>query len=86
MAGFHALGLRTHALANELTGGRIVLAQEGGYSLSYAAYCLHANLEGVLGRPNSLDDPIAYLPEYTGDLDLALARIVTTRQQLGQLD
>ena len=81
MAGFYALGLRARTLADNLTGGRIVLTQEGGYSLSYAAYCLHASLEGVLGRDNSLDDPIAYLPEHTGGLDLALARIVATRQQ-----
>jgi hypothetical protein len=38
-------------------------------------------LEGVLGRHNSLDDPIAYLPEHTDGLDPALARIVASRQQ-----
>jgi acetoin utilization deacetylase AcuC-like enzyme len=43
--------------------GRLLLVQEGGYALSYAAYCLHATLEGVLGVGPLLDDPIAYIPE-----------------------
>jgi acetoin utilization deacetylase AcuC-like enzyme len=63
MAGFNALGRRARALAEELCGGRLVLVQEGGYAPSYAAYCLHATLDGVLGRSCSLKDPIAYLPD-----------------------
>ncbi len=39
------------------------------------------SLEGVLGRDNSLDDPIAFLPDHTDGLDLTLARIVASRQQ-----
>ncbi|MGD8350431.1 MAG: hypothetical protein PVI79_14375 [Gammaproteobacteria bacterium] len=69
MAGFYELGRRVRALADECCGGRLVLAQEGGYQLSYAACCLHATLEGVLGREPGLVDPIAYMPEATAGLD-----------------
>lgn len=63
MSGFHGLGARIRALADRTCGGKVVLVQEGGYAMSYASYCLHATLEGVLGRSSSLSDPIAYMPE-----------------------
>ncbi|MEM7171672.1 MAG: class II histone deacetylase [Pseudomonadota bacterium] len=78
MAGFHQLGRRARALADRLCGGKLVLVQEGGYAVSYAAYCLHATLEGVLGRDPGLDDPIAFMPEHTQGLDAALRRIQET--------
>ena len=40
-----------------------LLVQEGGYARTYAAYCLHATLEGVLGTGRLLDDPLAYMPD-----------------------
>ncbi len=79
MAGFHQLGRRARALADQLCGGRLVLVQEGGYAMSYAAYCLHATLEGVLGRQASLDDPVAYLPDPIGYLEPALDAIARDR-------
>jgi len=69
MAGFHALGARTRALAEELTNGRIVAVQEGGYSVSYSAYCLHATLTGLMGLDLDVADPIAFLPDHAGRLD-----------------
>jgi acetoin utilization deacetylase AcuC-like enzyme len=63
MVGFRLLGRHARALADAYCDGRLLLVQEGGYALSYAAYCLHATLEGVLGVDPLLDDPIAYLPE-----------------------
>ncbi|KAL9274708.1 Histone deacetylase 8-like protein [Drosera capensis] len=37
---------------------------EGGYHVAYAAYCLHATLEGALSASHPLlSDPIAYHPE-----------------------
>jgi acetoin utilization deacetylase AcuC-like enzyme len=63
MAGFRRLGQHARALADKYCDGRLLLVQEGGYAVSYAAYCLHATLEGVLGVSELLDDPIAYLPE-----------------------
>ncbi len=69
MHGFHELGKRARALADECCDGRLVLVQEGGYAISYAAYCLHANLEGVLQRAASLADPLAYMQENIDGLD-----------------
>lgn len=76
MAGFHRVGTLLGDLARELTGGRLVLTQEGGYARSYAAYCVHATVEGLLGRPSRLPDPIAYVPDDTtrGDAAVAAAR------------
>jgi acetoin utilization deacetylase AcuC-like enzyme len=73
MAGFRALGVAARALADTHTGGRLVLIQEGGYQLSYAAFCLHACLEGVLGVGPLLDDPIAYLSDSISDSRDAIA-------------
>lgn len=63
MEGFHALGQKARALAQELCEGRIVAVQEGGYNISHSAYCLHATLEGLAGLERGLDDPVAYYPE-----------------------
>jgi acetoin utilization deacetylase AcuC-like enzyme len=69
MNGFNELGKRARALADECCNGRLVLVQEGGYAISYAAYCLHASLEGVLQRDASLADPLAYMQEDCSGLD-----------------
>ena len=76
MDGFHRLGRAVGALAEELCDGRLVLVQEGGYARTYAAYCLHATLEGVLGTERLLADPIGYLPDNAaaGEPDMALLR------------
>lgn len=79
MAGFRDLGARARALADELTGGKLLLVQEGGYAISYAAMCLHATMEGVLGTGQLMDDPIAFMPEVTDDLDDVIARIQAAR-------
>jgi acetoin utilization deacetylase AcuC-like enzyme len=63
MAGFRRLGEAARGLAEHHCGGRIVLAQEGGYARTYSAFCLHATLAGVLGVDQELDDPCAYLPD-----------------------
>jgi acetoin utilization deacetylase AcuC-like enzyme len=52
------------SMANRHGNGQILIVQEGGYHISYSAYCLHATLEGVLDlEAPLLDDPIAYYPE-----------------------
>jgi len=79
MAGFRRLGQHARALADMYCDGRLLLVQEGGYAVSYAAYCLHATLEGVLGVSDQLDDPIAYLPE---DTTAAMAAIHEVRAAL----
>jgi len=65
MDGFHAIGRSVRASA-ERAGASLLLVQEGGYARTYAAYCLHATLEGVLGRERLLADPIAYMPDDPG--------------------
>jgi acetoin utilization deacetylase AcuC-like enzyme len=63
MAGFHRLGGIARELAREACGGRMLIVQEGGYNTAYAAFCAHATVEGFLGLPPGLGDPIAYLPD-----------------------
>ncbi|KAL2932692.1 Histone deacetylase 8 [Bienertia sinuspersici] len=64
MDGYRVLGRIVRQLANKHCNGKLLVVQEGGYHLTYAAYCLHATLEGVLNLPNPLlSDPIAYYPE-----------------------
>ncbi|WP_163512164.1 hypothetical protein [Fodinicola acaciae] len=81
MRGFHRLGMLTRELAAAVTGGRFVAVQEGGYHLSYAAYCLHATCEGFLGRPAELGDPIGYLPDnpHHGDAGITLTQTYLSR-------
>ena len=69
MNGFYQLGRRVRELAEECCDGKLVLVQEGGYAISYAAYCLHATLDGVLLREPGLDDPLAYMQEDVSALD-----------------
>jgi acetoin utilization deacetylase AcuC-like enzyme len=82
MAGFRELGAEARALADAHTGGRLVLVQEGGYQMSYAAFCLHASLEGVLGIGPMLDDPIAYLSDSVGFSRDAITNVLETRSKL----
>lgn len=79
MSGFNALGRGLRELADELTSGRLVMVQEGGYALSYSAYCLHATLEGVLLTPSRLTDPLAYIPDDSTHIAGHIARV---RKQL----
>ena len=77
MAGFRRIGAAVAGLAGELCEGRLLLVQEGGYARTYAALCLHATLEGVLGAEAPLlPDPLAYVPDDTarGREALAAAR------------
>ena len=53
-------------LADEVAGGRLVIAQEGGYSELYAPYCTLAIVETLLGRRTNLPEPHA--------LEMVLAR------------
>jgi acetoin utilization deacetylase AcuC-like enzyme len=76
MDGFHAIGRSVRA-SSERSGARLLLVQEGGYARTYAAYCLHATLEGVLGTERLLADPLAYMPDdaahASADLDAVCA-------------
>jgi acetoin utilization deacetylase AcuC-like enzyme len=60
MAGFRRLGALARIIADRHAGGGLCLIQEGGYAISYAAFCLHGTLEGVLGLDLGLADPCDY--------------------------
>lgn len=64
MNGYRRIGQIMRTMAEEHSNGRLLMVQEGGYHVTYAAYCLHAMLEGVLKIPEPhLPDPVAYYPE-----------------------
>ena len=69
MSGFHDLGKRARELADRCCEGRLALVQEGGYALSYAALCLHATLAGAIGEPVGIEDPLAFLPDPTEEIE-----------------
>ena len=56
-AGFRALAERVAQLADELTGGRLVVSTEGGDSPVYNPFCLLAVLEGLAGESAGIPDP-----------------------------
>jgi len=57
--GFRALAERVAQLADELTGGRLVVSTEGGYSPIYNPFCFLAVLEGLAGGSGGIADPYA---------------------------
>jgi len=83
MRGFHWLGGAARNLARRLGKGKLLLVQEGGYQVSYAALCLHATLEGVLGRPLGLKDPLAFLPDVSPLAETTIAAIGQTWMKNG---
>lgn len=69
MAGFRDLGRAVRKLASETCNGRLLLCQEGGYAVTYTAFCMYAVAEGVMGTDEPMGDPLAYdatieKPEY----------------------
>ncbi|MDA9008860.1 hypothetical protein N9K16_02750 [Alphaproteobacteria bacterium] len=76
MAGFYQLGRRLHSLAEELCDGKIVITQEGGYNPTYAPYCAHAVVEGLLGQKQQLEDPIAFYPDDVDGGEAAVEALV----------
>ncbi|KAK4375835.1 hypothetical protein RND71_006512 [Anisodus tanguticus] len=64
MEGYREIGRTVRGMSNKYSNGRLLIVQEGGYHVTYAAYCLHMALEGVLNVSEPLlSDPIAYYPE-----------------------
>ncbi|XP_028086097.1 histone deacetylase 8 isoform X1 [Camellia sinensis] len=45
MKGYREIGRKIRTLADKLCDGRLLIVQEGGYQVTYSAYCLHATLE-----------------------------------------
>lgn len=66
MEGYREIGQIVRKLADMHANGCLLIVQEGGYHVTYSAYCLHATLEGALLSAPLLSDPIAYYPEDEG--------------------
>lgn len=77
MRGFRKLGSLMRSYADEFSDGRLVAVQEGGYHVSYAAYCLHATVEGLLGLASLLEDPVGYLPDSPRHADQSIDLVHT---------
>ncbi|MBT8079353.1 MAG: class II histone deacetylase [Gammaproteobacteria bacterium] len=60
MRGFRNLGRVARELADDLCDGRLLLCQEGGYAITYSAFCMYAVAEGILGIEKPMEDPLAY--------------------------
>ena len=69
--GFRQLATGMRELAEELCGGRLVIFQEGGYSLNHMPFCTLAVIEAIAGLPPSLDgDPMEQdVPESLGEAE-----------------
>jgi acetoin utilization deacetylase AcuC-like enzyme len=67
-AGFRGLAERVGHLADELSGGRLVVSTEGGYSPIYNPFCLLGVLEGLAGEGAGIPDP------WHGDATVLAAR------------
>lgn len=63
MSGFRYMGTKAREMADKYAGSKLLIVQEGGYAVSYAALCLNATLEGIMQSTQPTDDPLAYLPE-----------------------
>ncbi len=85
MSGFRGIGARLAAIADELCEGRLVGVQEGGYQPAYAAYCLLATLEGLIGA-DPTPDPLAYVPDQTLGVDDAIAAALEVVQRSRVVD
>lgn len=60
MHGFRNLGRVARELASEQCNGRLLLCQEGGYAVTYTAFCMYAVAEGILDVADPMEDPLAY--------------------------
>ncbi len=58
-ATFRAMTRRMMDAADDLCGGKLVLAHEGGYSEVYVPFCGHAVLEELSGSAITAPDPLA---------------------------
>ena len=54
---FRAMATRIKALADDLCGGRLLAAHEGGYSEGYVPFCGLAVIETLAGHRTPVEDP-----------------------------
>ncbi len=84
MKGFHSLGSKLRWLAGDVSDGRVIVTQEGGYNPSYAPLCAYAVMAGLLGEPLDIADPIAFYPEDAAASQRALETLISVHPLLGQ--
>ena len=87
--GFRALTERARSAAENLCGGRIVVALEGGYSLEHLPFCNLAIAEALAGlEPSFATDPLELdVPEGLRDFEReAVARAVRAHARFWSFD
>jgi acetoin utilization deacetylase AcuC-like enzyme len=73
--GYYTIAKLLKSLADELCGGRIVFALEGGYDHTAISWSAHACLDALLGN-DFTPDPLGLGPDVRGpEIDLLLQRI-----------
>ncbi|HZU12498.1 MAG TPA: class II histone deacetylase [Chloroflexota bacterium] len=84
MDGFRSMAGMVRDVADEVSGGRLAVLQEGGYSPDYVPFCTLAVIEGLMGRRSSVGDPHEgaselersveeYRPQQTAAIDQVIA-------------
>ena len=76
---------QTMAAADDLCGGKAVVAHEGGYSEAYVPFCGHALLEQLSGQKTAVIDPALelILLQQPGDEFVQLQRRLLVEQAKG---
>ena len=76
---------QTMAAADDLCGGKVVVAHEGGYSEAYVPFCGHALLEQLSGQKTAVIDPALelILLQQPGDEFVQLQRRLLVEQAKG---
>jgi acetoin utilization deacetylase AcuC-like enzyme len=92
--GFRMMTRKMQQLADSVCGGKLVLAQEGGYSEPYAPYCTMAIFEQLVGHLTGIEEPLdpvrvskwPALNEISNDQRDMLDRIRAHQSQFWKLD
>lgn len=91
--GFRMMTRTMQSLADTVCDGRLVLAQEGGYSEPYAPYCTMAIFEELLGRRTGIEEPLDHdrvlqwppISEISGDQRAALDAVRAHQSQFWKM-
>jgi acetoin utilization deacetylase AcuC-like enzyme len=93
-AAYRSMTAIMQRIAAESAGGRLVLAQEGGYSEIYAPYCTLAIFEALCGERTGIEEPLnderttrwPATRAVSGDQEAAIAAIEQQQRQFWNLD
>jgi acetoin utilization deacetylase AcuC-like enzyme len=93
-SGFRMMTRKMQELADTVCNGRLVLAQEGGYSEPYAPYCTMAIFEELLGRKTGIEEPLdpdrvlqwPSINEMSGDQRAMLDAVRNHQSQFWKMD